>query len=695
MSMLAQRYQKSRKLSARRLAGGARRTMVLTGLLGLLAGCSAAPAPGAVAQAAVPAAMTPPPGPDLRGVMVPPEARQAVVDARAAFEGKDWARLRSLVEPARADAVLGDYPAYWWLRQQLHDSTRPIPEADVQAFIDNSSNAYLVRRLKSDWVVAAVRGGDAGRALALAPDVIHTAPVDCAILQAQAMSGRVVAPARALEVFAPGAACWGMLDELIARGQMGFQDLVPELRALLEAGRTAPARRMAANLFDGRQMVQYTALMKQPRQWLAKQGKATDQAQVELVTLALSRLARDKDKDRAAQAAYIEKHWASRLPAQNVEWVWSQFGLIAALNVAPDAARWYRRSGSQPLSDYNHAWQVRSELRAHPVDWARVQQAILRMSTRQQHEPVWMYWLGRALQAQGDEAAAMRRYEAIANDLGFYGQLANEELGHTPFIPVAPREVTAAELDNVRARPGLQRALALFDLGWRPQGVREWVNAVRGLDDRLLLAASEFAREEHLYDRVVNTSLLTRDELDFTQRFIAPFEGRVTEKAKEVALDPAWVYGLIRQESRFITDARSRVGASGLMQLMPATAKWVAGKIGMKDFKPSSVNDFDTNTVLGTRYLRIVLDGQGGSELLASAGYNAGPGRARQWRARLAAPVEGAIFAETIPFTETRLYVKNVMSNAVVYRMMFSGEPQSLKARLGVIDPPAASVAKR
>src|SRR5690606_39139001 len=117
-----------------------------------------------------------------------------------------------------------------------------------------------------------------------------------------------------------------------------------------------------------------------------------------------------------------------------------------------------------------------------------------------------------------------------------------------------------------------------------------------------------------------------------------------------IGLDPAWVYGLIRQESRFIMTARSGVGASGLMQLMPATARWVAKRIGMVDFKPAHVNDFDVNTTLGTHYLNIVLQDLGGSQLLASAGYNAGPRRPRNWRATYASPVEGAIFAETIPF---------------------------------------------
>src|SRR5690606_5795696 len=146
-------------------------------------------------------------------------------------------------------------------------------------------------------------------------------------------------------------------------------------------------------------------------------------------------------------------------------------------------------------------------------------------------------------------------------------------------------------------------------------------------------------------------------------------------------------YGLIRQESRFITDARSHVGASGLMQLMPATARHVARKIGLKDFKLSQVNDFDTNTILGTNYLNMVLQDLNGSELLATAGYNAGPGRPKRWRSQLLTPVEGAIFAETIPFTETRLYVKNVLSNAVYYSMLFSGRPDSLKARLGTVNP--------
>jgi soluble lytic murein transglycosylase len=138
------------------------------------------------------------------------------------------------------------------------------------------------------------------------------------------------------------------------------------------------------------------------------------------------------------------------------------------------------------------------------------------------------------------------------------------------------------------------------------------------------------------------------------------------------------VYGLMRQESRFVMNAKSSVGAKGLMQLMPATAKWVAKKINLANFHPNRVTEMDTNVTLGTHYMKMVLDSLDNHPVLASAAYNAGPGRARRWRADQ--PLEGAIYAETIPFSETRDYVKKVMSNAVYYNALFEGRPQSLKA---------------
>jgi soluble lytic murein transglycosylase len=198
-----------------------------------------------------------------------------------------------------------------------------------------------------------------------------------------------------------------------------------------------------------------------------------------------------------------------------------------------------------------------------------------------------------------------------------------------------------------------------------------------------LLAAAQLAKDQDLPDRAINTADKTGQLHDFSLRYLSPYIEQVRPQAQSLGLDEAWVYGLMRQESRFITNAKSVVGASGLMQLMPSTAKWVAKKIGIADYNHGRVNDLETNVALGTNYLKIVLDELYSHQALASAAYNAGPGRPRRWRD--VRPMEAAIFAESIPFNETRDYVKKVISNAVIYQVLFSGKPASIKDRLPLV----------
>jgi soluble lytic murein transglycosylase len=249
------------------------------------------------------------------------------------------------------------------------------------------------------------------------------------------------------------------------------------------------------------------------------------------------------------------------------------------------------------------------------------------------------------------------------------------------------------ELNAAKANPSLQRGLYAIRIGLRQDGVKEWnygTSLVDGqgqkgrMSDREKLAAAQWACDEQVWDRCINTSERTALP-EMTHRFPMPFKEEVMARSKNIQLDPAYVYGLIRQESRFILDARSSVGASGLMQIMPATAKWTAKKIGLKNFQTEQLNHRDTNIAIGTTYLKLVLDSFQGSMPLAAAAYNAGPSRSRRWRN---GPVlEGAIWAECVPFTETRDYVKKVLANTTLYAAILTGEPQSLKARLGKVGP--------
>jgi soluble lytic murein transglycosylase len=611
----------------------------------------------------------------------------AVIAAREAMTRRQWSVLGDLAPQAEAD-LLAMYPQYWTLRYHLW-SMPPVtwPTQAFERFMSRHSGTYLADSLRGDWILAASRIGDWQRVRQLGDLHISNSHVVCAQMEARQATGSKLSPEDAMAAFEPINACWSLFDRLVADRVLSYEHLQYFLRNAIEQNKPDEASRFVGLMFGDAQRPMFDDMYKHPMRWLARQIKAPrDRMSQEMVAVALARLART---DREPGDAYVRREWIGQLPDADLAWVRSQFAIIAALNLDSRAHHWYTEAGHIPMTEYSQAWKVRSALRQPRIDWNWVEAAISHMPQSQQDETVWVYWRARARAALGTDGAARSMYARIAQQHDFYGQLAREELGQTIVPPPSPRPLTQQEIDRARNNPSLQRSIALFRLGWRAEAVPEWNFALRGMHDRELLAAAELARAEGLFDRVVNTSERTKTELDFSQRYIAPFEGRVSEQARSIGLDPAWVYGLIRQESRFVMDARSSVGASGLMQIMPGTARYVARKIGMQDFTPALVNDFDTNTILGTHYLNMVLQDLNGSQVLASAGYNAGPRRPHTWRGTLSHSVEGAIFAETIPFTETRLYVKHVLANAVNYAGLFTGQPQSLKARLGTIVPQA------
>ncbi|MBP1599120.1 MAG: Lytic transglycosylase catalytic, partial [Acidobacteria bacterium] len=398
----------------------------------------------------------------------------------------------------------------------------------------------------------------------------------------------------------------------------------------------------------------------------------------ELAIVALTRLAQI-DPEVAA------KRWDGKLqerfPREERQYVWGVLATQGARRHLPEAVDWFRETGETHLSDEQLAWRVRIALRQE--NWREVKTAIERMAASVFNEPAWIYWLGRAQCELGAPEEGRRLFRCIADEHHFYGQLAAEELGIPLTVPPKAAPPTKKELAHVASLGGIKRALALYRLGLRNEATAEWIWSIRSMDDRMLLAAAELASRNGIWDRAINTADKTVSLHDFSMRYPTPYGKVLSEQARIQQIDEQWVLGLVRQESRFIADARSSAGASGLMQLLPATARWVARKIGMKGYHSSRVNQPRVNVALGTFYLRHVLGGLDGSPVLAAAAYNAGPGRARRWRA--ARPLEGAIYIESIPFAETRQYVKKVMANTVYYDALSGGELRSLKARLGTV----------
>jgi soluble lytic murein transglycosylase len=584
--------------------------------------------------------------------------------------------------PRLADYAIPSYVDYYKLKPRLRDLQAP--QSEIRGYLSRYDGTAIADRLRNDWLLELGKAGDWATFDEQYPLFVLDDDVQlkCYALTSKALKNqRVATEARALLVEPKnyGNACPGLIGTLAQNGQFSADDVWAQIRLGVEVGQPALSRRLAVFVDDADGSNLQMATDK-PAQLVAR-GPGRGRSAHELYIIALGRVA----KSNTQQAASLLDSGGGNLTRQESTQAWAQIALQASFKLAPETMDYWRKTKGAPLSYDGYQWKVRIALRNG--DWDMVHGTIEAMPAALRADPAWIYWLGRSFKAENKPEAAKNEFLSIADQIGFYGQLAQEELGRQIVVPPGPAPITSAEVGVMERNEGFRRALKFYDMNLRFEGTREWNWELRGMDDRQLLAAAEFARQNDVLDRMVNTSDRTRTDIDFTQRFPAPHLDQMTQKVRPLGLDMAWVYGLIRQESRFIKNARSHVGASGLMQIMPATAKWVARKIGLSGFSADQVNDVDVNLMLGTSYLNMVLGDLDGSQAMASAAYNAGPGRPRNWRATLTQPVEGAIFAESIPFNETRTYVKNVLSNATNYAALFENKPQSLKARLGVITP--------
>ncbi len=618
------------------------------------------------------------------------KADDTLLEMQQAFKRGDKNRLSALLPQTRGH-VLEPLAAYWEMRARLDNA----PESEIRGFLNAYAGTYYEDRLRNDWLLQLGKRRDWATFTAEYPRyrMRDDKEVRCYALATEAMNSKAnVAEEAKRHWYALRDAddgCTYVAEHLHSGKQIDGLDLWRKARIAMDANRPRAAQ-AAVDIEAPRQSEQIALIQADPARYLDKRVFAITRSRKELAVLALIRLAA-KDPDEAADL--MSRRWSIQLSQEERNWTWAVIGKQAAQKLQDNAASYFAKvQKDSDLNDELLGWKVRAALRQG--QWRQVLTATQAMSAESMKDSTWVYWRARALMATAQDAAqrqeAQTLMRTIASVKGFYEQLALEELGQPITAPERPSALTAQEKAGAGANPGLQRALHAIQIGLRPEGIREWnyttnLHTPGGMNDRELLAAADLACQRQVWDRCINTSDRTKEVIDFDQRFPLPLREIVVRRASEIKLDPAFVYGLIRQESRFIMDARSHVGASGLMQVMPATAKWTAKKIGLTQFTPDQITDREVNVTIGTAYLKLVLDDFEGSMPMATAAYNAGPGRPRSWRN---GPVmEAAIWAENIPFNETRDYVKKVLSNTTNYAALLTRQPQSLKARLGSIGP--------
>ncbi|MBC7756990.1 MAG: transglycosylase SLT domain-containing protein [Bdellovibrio sp.] len=607
------------------------------------------------------------------------------LQARSAYDKKNAIALSQHVQTLQNQSyILAPYADYWLMLLNLEDADNQT----VIDFINNYSEYPFADRLRGEYLKKLAKNQDwQSFASEIVNYQLEDPAVACYAAESSAINGDVSSLAGAKSLWMQAkeqpANCSNLYDRMQAAGALTQDEVWDRFRLALAETRINLAKAIVkrANTVEAAQTKLIDKAYASPSIFINKKLlNYKTRFGRELNLFALNRIA----KADSFQALSAFKNSENLMSAEDKSYFYGRLALQAAQRQEPQALQWFTLADDfdkdGTLNKDQLAWFVRTALREK--NWPMVLKSVAKMPPDQAEEGAWRYWKARALTAQGQSLEANTLYAKLSTERHFYGWLAQDELKDSLSAPLNTYKVSDIEVGEIANTPAFQRAEALLrnDLKWEAK--TEWAQATKGFDDKQLLAAAEFAARKNWYDLAIITADKTTEMHDYALRYPAPYRNLMKPAARDQAIDEAWVYGITRQESRFVYSAKSNVGASGLMQLMPATAKWAAKRVGM-DYNHSMIHELNTNIALGTYYLRYTLDLFKGQEVMATAAYNAGPNRAKKWQA--STPLEGAIYAETIPFSETRLYVQKVMANAHLYAFQLGLKSTSLKQRLGII----------
>ncbi|WP_430391507.1 transglycosylase SLT domain-containing protein [Dyella sp. 20L07] len=579
---------------------------------------------------------------------------------------------------------LQDYPLYPYLEAaSLTQDIRQIDRARVEDYLKRNAGLIPANDLRRDFLTELARRQDWDNFLAMYQPGMGDA-LTCSALQAQMARGATLDFNRDLAALwakpkLPSACdpvlsaardqglltaqrVWDRIDIAADANQPGT---VAAMAALLPPDQAPSAQRIATALRDPG--VAATAAI----QWTDTPRER------QAATIALERLARRQSVTADIAWQKLQDHFTFSPEQRNR--VLYALALFHATDYDASALSRLIALPASAQTDVSREWRVRAALAQ--LDWKAALAAIDAMPPTQQQDGEWRWFRARALTELGRDTEAQSVLASLAREPTFFGFLAADQINAPYAICQITLNSNAQRQQALLSNRGLQRAFELFAVDMPKQARREWSAALDGADAETLRQAVDLAYRRGWYDRAVFT-FNTGDALRYyEQRFpLASQDGLVTQ-AQEAGIDPSWAYAILRAESAWVSDARSGADARGLMQLVPSTAEFVAKRNGISWGGGDTLYDPVVNIALGTRYLAQMANRFNGAPWLASAAYNAGPGRVDQWlqaRGTLAPD----LFVATMPFKETREYVARVMSFAVIYDWRQNGKAVTMSERL-------------
>ena len=623
------------------------------------------------------------------------EQRSRFLEAESALNKRDMKRFR------RLRVSLEGYPLYPYL--EFAEISRRLESAnsdEIEAFLERFSEMPLAWRLRRTWLELLARRRDWEKFL----DVYERsddATMRCRWLRALINTNQADKAMRHVE------ALW-----LVGHSQPSACD--PVFEAWRTGGyltRDLVWQRIALAVRDDRpSLASYLTRFLDPQerplanQWLRVRKQPTRVARVArvdgdpeiveaILVYGIERLARRDPELAAATWERLRTRFAFSGTA--VGTVNRRIGLSYAFAHKVEALYWLNTIPESEMDDRVREWRILSTMLRG--EWGQALELILAIEggkeIRTPSSPRWRYWTARALESLGWQDDADSIYAKLARDRSYYGFLAADRVGRDYQLNHRTLEYGDHELRLLAAQPGAMRARELYSLGRIVDARREWRLFTQSMSDEELARAAKLANGWGWDGRAILTVARTPYLDDLEMRFPLAYRDRVLEQARAQRLDPAWMYAIVRQESAFIADARSPAGALGLMQIMPGTGR----KIGRSLDKPlknrRQLLDADVSLEFGSTYLRILLDQLGENPVLAAAAYNAGIHRVERWRpTQRSMPAD--LWIETIPYRETREYLRRVTAYTTIYEQRLGRKTVRLSTRLAPIPTRATRLAQ-
>ena len=581
----------------------------------------------------------------------------------------------------RHAAALRDYPLEPYLAyDDLTARLKTASNAEIEKFLAEHGDLPQISWMKLRWLRLLAARGDWKPFVAHYDPAMNFTELDCLFGRYQLENGhQKQGNATAERLWLVGKSqhesCDPLFERWAANGQLTEDMRWKRAKLAVENGNYGLASFLVKSLSTLKSQGELLVDVAQKPQMLSSPERfmPATSAMGDVVAVGLRRLARqDPEKALGLLEAY-----AKRMSFSDDEKVAiaRQIGLTLAKRADPRALKVMADYDPQLRDNTVSEWRARLLLRLGR--WEEAHALTQRFPEELANSNRWRYWQARSLQlAQPQNQKAVQLYQPVAAERDFYGFLSADriqapyQLNHQP-LAIAPRV-----MQKVRNTAGIRRAMEFHARGQIVDGRREWYHVSRLFSRDEMVAQAQLAYEMEWYFPAIRTISQAKywDDLDI--RFPMAHRNSLVGAAKARDLHPSWVFAVTRQESAFMADARSHVGATGLMQLMPATAKETAKRFNIPFSSPQQLLNPSVNVQLGAAYLSQIYGQFNGNRVLASAAYNAGPGRVRQWL-RDAKHLSFDVWVENIPFDETRQYVQNVLAYSVIYGQKLNA-PQPL-----------------